>query len=425
MTEEEHLKYCLKEIEKKLDWKDSSTWKESDYQKLSILISEASTISISPHTLKRLFGKIKYRKHYNPQQATKDALSLFLDYSNWDDFVLKNTSLNSKKNKTQKNDQKKTKKIIWFFIPIIVLIISFIAINQTKSIQKNNDVFTFNLNDSIGIVPYTASLNYDFTQLESDSIFIDFSFEHPTLGHQIIKPEKSRTISNFTYQVPGYYPVLLQKNKKTLAIKKVLALSKSWDSYIVYESELSRFWLDNKIPKMEENGRLYYPQVYLKANGFDLNKVFYTTHRLFKQFEIDGDNFELKTRFKNSSELGGITCFDFILRLFCENNTNHIKLMESGCSQFSGIKFGEAVLSGEQQNLDTFKINLDDWNMLHIVAKNKTVQVFLNNSLIYQDQYQQPNGKIVGIETLFKGTGILDYIQITDLNTNKEFIDAF
>jgi hypothetical protein len=42
--------------------------------------------SISPDTLKRLFGKTKTYRSYNPQLETKNALALFIGYEGWEDF---------------------------------------------------------------------------------------------------------------------------------------------------------------------------------------------------------------------------------------------------------------------------------------------------------------------------------------------------
>jgi hypothetical protein len=429
MIEQEYLKYCLNQIEKKLDWKSSQFWKESDYLKLAQIISEASNISISPHTLKRLFGKIKYKKFYNPQQATKDALSKYLGYVQWDDFVEKTKDKVVKKIEIPNLKEAKVKgnKFLLILISIVAIgLFLVVFVNGNNDVENKIEPFAFGLKDSVGVVPFTVPVYYNISEIRTDSVFIDFDFEHPFRGKQIVKPNKSGSTHNFTYQIPGYYQVQLKKKEDTIAINKVLAMSETWDSYFVQESNLGEFWLDNEIEQYRDSlGYLYFSPKKLIDKGFDTSKVFYIHNRLFREFGIDGDNFEFETRFKSTKDLGGITCYDFVMRLVCEKNLNYINLVENGCSQYSGIRFGETALSGGRDNLSDFKINVEDWNVLSVTVKQKQVEVFINNELIYKEKYQQPNGKIVGIENVFKGSGLLDYIKIKDLNSDKTFIENF
>ncbi|MGM8361995.1 hypothetical protein ACSV4D_08780 [Flavobacterium sp. ARAG 55.4] len=123
MSDNECLDKVRLEIEKKLNWEPSSLWKEFDYIMLAQIISEASSITISPHTLKRLFGKIKYNDQYNPQLATKDALSLFLGYSNWTDFILKNKTTTIEPSEVEKEITEKGKKKKGVFSPYLIMIL--------------------------------------------------------------------------------------------------------------------------------------------------------------------------------------------------------------------------------------------------------------------------------------------------------------
>ena len=62
MDEITYIHKIIKEIEKKLKWKNVDLWTDNDYKKLSRRIPENTKISISPQTLKRLFGKIKHKE---------------------------------------------------------------------------------------------------------------------------------------------------------------------------------------------------------------------------------------------------------------------------------------------------------------------------------------------------------------------------
>ncbi|NMH89831.1 hypothetical protein [Flavivirga algicola] len=429
MIEQEYLTHCLKKIEEKLQWKPSHLWKESDFVKLSQIISEQSNISISPHTLKRLFGKIKYKTYYNPQLATKDALVKFLGYDDWQGFVSKIKSGKKIISPIEKDDKAKKNTFSRFNITAgaILLFILVGVVIQSQSNQNNLKISEdiFDVINSVGNVPFTVSAKYNLSNFKSDSLSIDFDFSHPIRGKQIVNIDKTRFIHNFTYQIPGYYSINLLDKEHILSSKKILAKSNGWDSYVAYEANRDNYWIDNQINKKDTTGCLYFSPKLLHTNGFDINTVFYVTNRLYKDFEIDGDHFELKTRFKNTKSLGGITCYDFILKLICEKKSNYLKLMESGCSQFSGVKMGDKIIEGAYENLSSFSFDTESWNTLQLIVKNKHVEITINDKLISRFNYTEPNGKIVGIENIFKGAGMLDFIRIRDLKTGKAFFDGF
>lgn len=425
MIEQEYLKYCLEKIEESLGWKPSAAWKESDFIKLSEIITQKANISISSHTLKRLFGKIKYKKYYNPQQATKDALAKFLEYSDWEAFVF---SIKKEKQVTTaklKSKHKLQKPLVLVIVGVLIVLLGVFLFGNNKNKPLKDTFFKFSLADSVGIVPYTVSVNYNLKDVKFDSTFIDFGFNHPIKGNQTVLLDKNEFMRNFTYQIPGQYVIKLKSEGKNVVKKKVLAKSDGWESFFNPEIAIGDYWLDNKIPKSAMLNNLYYAPKYLDSVGFNTNQVYYLSNRFYNEFNIDGDNFELNAKFKNSEDLGGITCFDFIIRIICENETNNIKLMENGCSQFSGMKIGETVLSGVNKDLSAFKFNLNTWNYLKIKTNNRFAQVYINRNKIFEGSYTKPNGNIVGLEIIFKGSGMLDNLRLKDLKTNKKYISSF
>ncbi|HLT41135.1 MAG TPA: hypothetical protein VKZ95_00390, partial [Sphingobacteriaceae bacterium] len=293
--------------------------------------------------------------------------------------------------------------------------------------SKNKETegsFLFSTIDTIGIVPYTVSVNYNIKNLPSDSVYLDFNFNHPMTGPEIKTLDKQRSLYNYSYQIPGYYHIKLTSQGKELASTNVLAASEQWFSYY-YPEDNQVSWLNNRIGVPREKGYLYITPRALAKDGYDINSVYFINHRLFKNFEIDGDNFELKIRFKNSKSNGGITCYDFFLSLFCENDVTELKLMERGCSSYSGLKVGELDLNGVDEDLSSLTFDPERWNDLRMVIQDNTIEVYVNEELVYNSTYEGTNGNIVGIEQLFKGTGILDYVYLKDLSTQKEFFDDF
>ena len=55
-----YIRKCLRLVETRLNWGASSEWSSYDFEKLSIAIAEATGVTLSITTLKRLWGKLKY-----------------------------------------------------------------------------------------------------------------------------------------------------------------------------------------------------------------------------------------------------------------------------------------------------------------------------------------------------------------------------
>ena len=79
------LALCRAQIEEKLGWGKAETWASQDFDELSELIFEATREQISATTLKRVFGRVKY--HSAPSTHTLNTLAIFLEHTNWRDFL--------------------------------------------------------------------------------------------------------------------------------------------------------------------------------------------------------------------------------------------------------------------------------------------------------------------------------------------------
>ncbi len=296
----------------------------------------------------------------------------------------------------------------------------------SKSFFPRKADFIFAVQDTAGTVPHSVKVIYDISHIESDQITVDFNFNHPVLGPQVKKLDRSNNQLNFTYQIPGIYRINLLFRGKVLASKKVIALTKDWISYFLPESNLNHLWMDNIIGS-ETGGKesINLSRQFLKSQGFDTNKIFDILHRIMKDFGIDGDNFRFRIRYRNSPETGGITCYDTGVRLHCLNYVNELVLTESNCQQFSRLTFGEISLNGEGSDLSALTFNPDQINELEIENRNKKVQIKLNGKIVYNLIYKNSNGNIMGIDCVFKGCGIVDYISLESTDGTNRFYQNF
>src|SRR5258708_7485501 len=78
------LDKLLKLIEKQLGWGSSLDWQSKDFEQLGELVFEKTKISLSPSTLKRIWGRVEY--HHLPSMTTLDTLAKFAGFENWRTF---------------------------------------------------------------------------------------------------------------------------------------------------------------------------------------------------------------------------------------------------------------------------------------------------------------------------------------------------
>ena len=84
ITEDNFLQTCLARIEEKLGWGSSQLWVNQDFENLSEKIEEATGVQLSVTTLKRIWGKVKYKS--KPTITTLNALAGFIGFQHWRAF---------------------------------------------------------------------------------------------------------------------------------------------------------------------------------------------------------------------------------------------------------------------------------------------------------------------------------------------------
>src|ERR1700722_3291389 len=82
--EKQLLQLCCRQIEQTLNWGDSETWSNDDFEHLSEKIFDKTRVQLSISTLKRIWGKVRYEN--SPTTATLNALAGFLGFENWREF---------------------------------------------------------------------------------------------------------------------------------------------------------------------------------------------------------------------------------------------------------------------------------------------------------------------------------------------------
>ena len=427
MNDRYYINLIISKIEKKLSWKKVSLWTDNEYKKLSHLIYEETSISISPQTLKRLFGKVKYKDEYTAQPATKDALARFINYPDWDAFVkdeahsLHKISLFLKK---KSFGNYSNIKLIILLIAVLITISLLVIIIEFKS-----TIFTFNAENLTGIVPHTTSFHLNISKLKAKDVYIDFDQNEAEVGTTGELLDKNLTLINHCFESPGFYNVRLSTRGKLLASAKIHVLSEGWSSYYFNDDNFSLrkfiFGLENKVQETGNDGILYISPTELNNKGFNGNTVYYLEHLIYKDFHVSADSCRFEVRYRNNSEIGGTSCYDVEFRIVGENGLASVILVQNGCYRWSEITIGENHLNGKYNDLSFLSADLSSWNTMNIVINNRKTLIINNTDTIFITQYNQLIGQVKGIRFVTKGSGAFDFVKLYNERNELMYDDNF
>ncbi|MFC1493293.1 hypothetical protein ACFL6O_04975 [candidate division KSB1 bacterium] len=438
-TEQYFIEKCKKLIEEKLNLKDSQSWKQRDFEYLSELVFEKTGVLISISTLKRIWNK-EYEGI--PHTGTLNALALFLEYKSWHDL---------KKSQTEKLTANKVDRAAGKFasgfwslfaeimrnekplyrnkallIPVLSLItislLSYYAITGVGPSSDYNDIEFSSRKVVTNGVPNTVIFDYDVSNVESDSIIIQQSWD--TRRRAVISKENKHHTS--VYYFPGFHKAKLMIDNKIIKEHNIHITTDGWLG-------IARYNYDDNIPiyldknDILRNGSLHISPYSLRSNKVDLSKNSYWISFFNVQDfgDIYGDDFILETEIKNNLQEGGLTGQYMFLTIMCQNGRIVVPLTIPGLVGTIGVKFMEKRIPGTENDLSSFGCNMSDWSNLRIEVKDRQVYIGLNGKDIYELSFTQPAGRIIGINYMFSGCGAVNYVKLTDSKNKIVLEDDF
>jgi hypothetical protein len=447
MNESPYIKYCLKKVEEKLNWGSSAQWTDSDFKNLSDIIENISGILVSSHTLKRLFGKVKYKTNYNPQLATKEALAKYIGYKSWNDFKSEigneNESLNKNPNNFRRIQRSSILKLKYFpyylGFGFIIIVVVFLALEAKRNTGLG--AYVFEVQNPVGKAPHTATFTYDISELGSDNIFIDFDHFSNKGDYltNVLDQDTGRVSRCFHF--PGKYDVKLFVDNRIVQISTVLVESDDWFYYAI---EPYSSW--HKIPDVIKptvtkryravkfdnvlsgdfisNGYMHIPHSSItKVEGLSGN---YKTHHVkTRSFNISLDSCIFEIRFRNEQFGDGFHCYEASFELMGMNGSINFQVVEPGCVNYAFIRVGSDLRLGETENLKDFEMDFFDFRTLKIQVEEDRVLLFREGVMFYKIDYDNPLGELVGIHLSSKGTPHYDWIRIHNLEGDPVYADNF
>jgi hypothetical protein len=428
MSEVTYMSKCLRLIEEKFNRGSSKDWTSENYKRLQKLILEASGITLSTHTLERLYGRLKTHKDYRPQAETKNALAIFLGYADWDMFKIENPISPDEPEGALKQQlsfvrslphwtNRKRKIIIYLILAGIAIgtTVGLMVLNRKSSSAVSSTAIKFEAVNAFGTVPHTAKFLYDLSNLGGNNFSIFFPKNGDTV--QILK---TQTLTYKPFIWPGHHVAYLLSDKKPIAQADVYIETQGWTgNYFIRHPDDAGRKTEIPVNLLISAGRLYTPYSFFPDSVKKADRYFISYVNI-QDYKVDGDNASFETRFRNVSGERNAICNDMWFKLMGTKGILKIHFLLSGCFAYVDMTFGDKNLKGTVQDLSPFGTDIHTWKKARLEVVDKNVRIFLGNSLIYETRYSKSVGNIVGIEVLSKTSGETDYVKL--YNSKKELV---
>ena len=418
--EKELLLKCRQLVEQSLNWGDSASWGNDDFDQLSEKIFEKTKVRLSVSTLKRIWGRVRYESF--PTTATLNALVCFVGFENWREFRQKNltvseddfhdTLFDTDEAFTQPKSKTKSRRFyvnsIWVIISLsIVLVILSTVYNRIRHAVVDPLKIKFSAVKSSDDLPNSVVFNYDASVFNSDSVFIQQSWD-PNRRERVPADGKQHTS---IYYNPGYFIAKLIVDNQ---IKKECVVSiktKGWKGVIetnpvpVYLSESD----------IKHAGYMGITDSLLnKKTGKAIFNNVWTKFANVREFEgIDPGNFSFETTFRNTSKVEASACRKVFIYLLGKGGAIGLPFSDKGCISDLNVLTGNYYMSGKDHDMSAFGCDFSQFQHLKLIVQNHRFKVFNNDKLILNLYQKEPMNGIVGVRYEFEGSGQVQDVKLS------------
>jgi hypothetical protein len=416
-----YIDKCIELIAKKQNHLPHEKWIGKELKLLSDNIYDKTKIRLSINTLKRIMGVIAYES--TPAPSTKEALAKYLDYADWNDFLIKNFSISEidydRKVKGETPIFKEKKTRLWLVILTLCLLFGILFIWQSITKNKTTPIIdsssiNLTINPESGLTPLDILIDYQL----ADSNFPDTLYLKPENQGEY-KLTKQNGKFRFKYLYPGKYNIDIAYNNIIIKRKPVFAKTNGWMAMVYRVPNTIYSYSIN-----EKQGLMTMPDSIINTLKKE-NNSYYITFNNFQNFPVQGDHLRLKTRYRNAGANFLAQTGNMYINLFCDNGEVKTSFVNEGMLRNMKLRFAEHEVDFEKYDLSAFEKKDLEWINAEIIIRNDTVKILRSDSLIFSIAYTSKLGNLHGIEYFFTGNGAVDYIQLLNEKDSLLIDDKF
>ena len=415
------IEKLLNLIEKKLDWGESLTWQNRDFENLNQLILDETGVSLSASTLRRIWGKVEY-KHL-PSTTTLDTLAKFAGFESWRFFLKQNTAekievtapsqstIKPAKNRRQWN------KITGLIALIIIIIIVGIFASKKSKPEINPRKYSFSSRAITKQIPNSVIFTYDASASPTDSVYIQQSWDSRT--KKLV--DKNLHQHTSVYYEPGFYRAKLFIDTQVVKEHPLLIPTDGWLGLIS----------NNMIPVYLQPGDfIFKDSLQLSADKIENKNIpMEPMPPIVKYYNVGNfepvsvKNFSFSADIKNEYNQGAAACQFTGILIVTDDAPLYIPLSIPGCVSDLSLRSIDEVVSGKKADLSGFGVDFSNWVHVSCKAVSGKSQFIINDKKVYECMLPDKEVKIVGLLIMFQGTGAVKNIQLSD--AGKTVFSAF
>lgn len=413
MMEGEHLlvERCLRLIEKKLQWGDPTAWHNDMFAELSERIHSETQVLLSPTTLKRVWGRVKYRN--DPSITTLNTLAKFAGFANWRDY--KSAHRTTLPNRWRKIISLQLGVIMLAASIMTVVFISLYSLRTPTGVSPiDRKQVVFRSRPIATGLPNSVVFDIRLPENSSDSIFIQ-QYWDPT---KTVRLKNGQETATAQYYLPGHFRAKLLVDGQVIKEHGLLIPSDGWLATVDYEP----------IPeyiRAEEvhQGGLSLPSSVTDAIRASDDPLVSGYHWVGSPGQsLPGDNFKLTTKIQHTINDSWAVCQKTGIYLLGTEGVMIIPFAIPGCISEIGLTLNDVYLNGKDNDLSEFGIDLSEPLEVTLQVQNKEVRIIAGGNELYHGAYLKSMGHLVGIRYRFLGAGKVVQCTISDLEGKKYLI---
>ena len=441
-TEALYLEECLRLIEAKWQRGSSAEWKSYDFEKLSIDICEATGVSLSISTLKRVFGKVSYTNL--PSVHTLNTLARFVGNEDWTAFRQQHSApatpsvasappapatshaptspaappaispepLPSDAIASSGRTPRRTLTHWWPLLLIPIALLGYSVLNRKSGshpLPPASFAFTCDKAVSEG-VPNSVVFHYKAPVAPTDSVFIVQTWD---MRRKKAVPANGTEYSSIYYH-PGYFNAKLVVDTQIVKTQNLMISSGGWLA-LVDNDPIPLYFTKEEIRRKEgvaiDSATLTRYHLSLLPEA---PKV-----RLFYIKDLEGlsdADFSFETTLSNGFNQGSGVCQYVEVLIECKNDVFIIPLAAKACTGAINLWTPGKGLSSQEADLSGFGCDLTQWSTLKVISNHRQVSFFVNGRQAASVNFPHEPSDIVGVQYRFTGTCAVRNAQFTSGN---------